>query len=114
MSKKNPYSPTSIATRTKKEMIEGRKVSRSWGPRGSRTRLAKQKYPHATDRDLKAPLPEITEHYTSSIPVDPVSGARLPKQVLAARDKANSYFDPVIIPRWKALELGLHGVTYVS
>ncbi len=110
MSKKSP-AQRALAQRTKQEMIEGGKVSRSWGKRGKRTLAQKKRHSRRRHTGMVFD-PVLQPEKYEPLPADPIAGMFLPKQVIAGRDLANSYFDPVIIPRWKALELGLHGVTY--
>ena len=116
-----------LAQRTKQEMITGKNVSRSWGKRGKRT-LAAKKRAHVMvidDRPVTARHIIAEErHEEPTCPLNPIAAIAaankisidptifLPEQIRAEIALANSYFDPVIIPRWKALELGLEGVTY--
>ena len=121
MSKKSP-AQRALAQRTKQEITEGRKVARSWGKRGKRTLASKMV---VDDRPVTARhIIHEERHEEPTCPLNPIAAIAaakkipidstifLPEQIRNDIARANSYFDPVIIPRWKALELGLHGVTY--
>ena len=106
-----------LARQTKQEMTAGKKVSRSWGPRGKRTLASKTKVADRPVTGRHIIYQERKEEPDCPLnPIAAIAAARqlpadstifLPEQIRSDIARANSYFDLVSIPRWKALELGL-------
>src|ERR1039458_6106449 len=94
-----------LARQTKQEITEGKKVSRSWAPRGKRTLASKVEVAnrpvtarHIIYQERKkepdCPLNPIAAIAAiKQLPVDPT--IFLPEQIRADIARANSYFDPV-------------------